>query len=102
MAKLDAYTVNTVVPPQKEDRDMVSTLVAKSAEIQADYSECDDEGRKREIAMECHTSMRSFDEGASAAPASRRSGRDRHQIQSPKRPTKSTTRGRLPQSDLPQ
>jgi hypothetical protein len=26
----------------------------------------------------------------------------RHQIQSPKRPTKSTTRGRLPQSDLPQ
>jgi hypothetical protein len=50
MAKLDAYTVETAVP-QKEDRDMVSTLVAKSAEIQADYSECDDEGRKREIAI---------------------------------------------------
>jgi hypothetical protein len=26
----------------------------------------------------------------------------RHEIQSPKRPTKSTTQGRLPQSDLPQ
>jgi hypothetical protein len=62
MAKLGAYTVDTVVP-QKEGRDMVSTLVAKGAGIQADYSECDDEGRKREIAMECHTSMRTFDEG---------------------------------------
>jgi hypothetical protein len=40
---------------------MASTLVAKSAEIQAGYSECDDEGRKGEIAMGCHTSMRSFD-----------------------------------------
>jgi hypothetical protein len=39
-------------------------FVAKSAEIQADYSECDDVGRKREIIMECHTSMRTFDEGA--------------------------------------
>jgi hypothetical protein len=58
-----AYAVGTDVP-EKEDRDMVSALVAKSAEIQADYSECDDGDRKREIAMECHTSMRSFDEGA--------------------------------------
>jgi hypothetical protein len=43
---------------------MVSTLVARSAEIQAGYSECDDERRKGEIAMRWHTSRRSFDEGA--------------------------------------
>jgi hypothetical protein len=63
MAMPGAYAVDTVVP-QKGDRDMASALVAKGAEIQADYSECDDVGRKREIAMECHTSMRTFDEGA--------------------------------------
>jgi hypothetical protein len=63
MAKLDAYTGDTVVP-QKEDLVMVSTLVAKSAAIQAEYSECNDERRKGEMAMGCHTSMRSFDEEA--------------------------------------
>jgi hypothetical protein len=40
------------------------TLVDKSAEIQADYSKCTDEDSKRKIAMEYHTSMRSFHEVA--------------------------------------
>jgi hypothetical protein len=42
---------------------MASALVAKSAEIQAGCSKCDDDG-KRKIAMKCHTSMRTFDVGA--------------------------------------
>jgi hypothetical protein len=63
MAKLGAYTRATIVP-QKEDPVMVSTLVAKSAAIQAEYSECNDERRKGETGMGCHTSMRSFDEEA--------------------------------------
>jgi hypothetical protein len=63
VAGLGAYTGDAVVP-QKGDLVMASTLVAKSAEIQAGYSKCDDDG-KRKIATKCHTSMRTFDVGAS-------------------------------------
>jgi hypothetical protein len=47
VAKPGAYAVDTAVL-KKEGLDMVSTLVAKSAGIQAEYSGCNDD-RKREI-----------------------------------------------------
>jgi hypothetical protein len=63
VAKRGAYAVDAVLP-KEEDLDRVCTLVDKSAEIQADYSKCTDEDSKRKIAMEYHTTMRSFEEGA--------------------------------------
>jgi hypothetical protein len=63
MAGLGAYTAGTVVP-KEGDLDKVGTLVDKSAAIQAAYSKCTDEDSKRKIAMEYHTSMRSFHEVA--------------------------------------
>jgi hypothetical protein len=41
---------------------MVATLVDKSAVIQDGYSNCTDEKIKEKLAMECHTTGRSFDQ----------------------------------------
>jgi hypothetical protein len=47
---------------------MVATLVDVSDTIQAHYSNCTDEKMKEELAMEYHTTRRSFDEGAFCRP----------------------------------
>jgi hypothetical protein len=62
MAGLGAYTGDEVVL-KEEDRKMVATLVDKSAVIQDGYSKCTDEKTKEKLAMECHTTRRSFDQG---------------------------------------
>ena len=56
-----AYTGDKVVLSD-EDREMVATLVDRSAEIQAKYSNCTDEKIKEKLAMEWHTTRRSFDQ----------------------------------------
>jgi hypothetical protein len=63
MAGLGAYTAGAAVP-KEEDLDKVSALVDKSTAIEGAYSKCTDEDNKRKLAMEYHTSMRSFDEVA--------------------------------------
>jgi hypothetical protein len=63
VAGLGAYTADTALLAE-EDLGEVCALVDKSAEIQAGYSKCNDEDSKRKIAMEYHTSMRSFHEVA--------------------------------------
>jgi hypothetical protein len=45
-----------------EDRKMVATLVDRSAVIQDDYSNCTDEKIKEKLAMDWHTTRRSFDQ----------------------------------------
>jgi hypothetical protein len=61
MAEKDAHTVDAAL--LKGDRKMVATLVAESAVIQDDYSKCTNEKNKEKLAMEYHTTMRSFNEG---------------------------------------
>jgi hypothetical protein len=61
MAEFDAYAVDTVLL-KEEDRKMVATLVDKSAVIRDGYSKCTDEKNKKKLAMEYHTTRRSFGE----------------------------------------
>ena len=57
-----AYTGDDKVVLSDEDREMVATLVDRSAEIQGAYNKCTDEEIKEKLAMERHTTRRSFDQ----------------------------------------
>ena len=57
-----AYTGDDKVVLSDEDREMVATLVDRSAAIQDEYSNCTDEKIKEKLAMEWHTTRRSFDQ----------------------------------------
>jgi hypothetical protein len=59
MVELSVYKGDKVVR-KDEDRKMVATLVDRSAVIQDDYSNCTDEKTKEKLAMEWHTTRRSF------------------------------------------
>ena len=59
--EFDAYTGGDVVLSD-DDRKMVATLVDMSAAIQGEYSNCTDEKIKEKLAMERHTTRRSFDQ----------------------------------------
>ena len=61
MVELSVYKGDKVVR-KDEDRKMFATLVDRSAVIQDDYSNCTDEKTKEKLAMEWHTTRRSFDQ----------------------------------------
>ena len=66
--EFDAYTGDDKVVLSDEDREMVATLVDRSAEIQDEYSNCTDEKIKEKLAMERHTTRRSFDQLVFCSP----------------------------------
>ena len=66
-ARFGAYTGDKVVLSD-DDREMVATLVDRSAAIQDEYSNCTDEKIKEKLAMERHTTRRSFDQLVFCSP----------------------------------
>jgi hypothetical protein len=74
-----AYTGGDVVLAT-EDREMVATLVDVSDTIQAHYSDCNDEKIKEELAMEYHTTRRSFDVSVFCRPGDTKEWNDRGDV----------------------